>query len=303
MPVMIENDLGPLSNLEERKLKEIEHSRQRRSILRGYERYSDTNPNEQVEGLDTLIRDKEAFKHHFSNTKWYSVAKDSTDFYERWLRSRCHPGVKALDYCCGNGENGIFMALCGADTTGIDISPEGIQNARLNAIDAGVADHSRFEVMDGENMTFPDNTFDLVVVYGALHHVDYANAMSELRRVMKPTAELIAVEALKHNPIIHLYRRMTMHLRTEWEVDHILTVQHLKWSRQYFGEVRAKFFHLAVLGAVPFRKTPLFQPVRGILNSIDRAILKNRRVGKYAWIMVLTLSQPIKGENARAGTN
>lgn len=280
--------------LEERKLKEIEHSRVRRSILRGYERVSNTNPQEEAPRLKQLIRDEAAFKHHFSNTKFYSIAIRSEEYYQNWLRQRC-PGAKALDYCCGNGENAIFMAKCGADVVGIDISPEGVENARTNALDEGVAARCRFEVMDGEAMTFPDSTFDVVVIYGALHHLDFDRAMDGLSRVLKPEGAIIAIEALRHNPLFHLYRKMTMHLRTEWEVEHILTVGHLCRAQQYFDKVDARFFHLLVLAAVPFRKTPLFRPLRCFLDRVDERLLRPRAIGKYGWIMVFTLAKPRKG--------
>lgn len=285
---------GITHELEERKLKEIEHSRRRRSILQGFERSTDTNPDETT-ALDTLVRDREAFEEHFSNMKFYSVATESESYLQEWLRQRC-ANARAMDYCCGNGENALFMARSGAETTGIDISPEGIENCRRNAVEAGVSDKASFTVMDGEALDFPDNTFDVIAEYGALHHLDYDKAMSELRRVIKPQGEMICVEALKHNPLIHLYRKRTPTLRTEWEVEHILTVDHLARARQYFGKVEVKFFHLAVLAAVPFRKTRMFRPLRSLLEKIDGVILNNQLIGKYAWIMVFTLAEPKKTE-------
>ncbi len=280
-----------VTKLEERKLKEIEHSRKRRSILQGFERHSDTSSDQQVQGLDTLVRDYAAFEQHFSNMKFYSVTRSSERYYFDWLRARS-PGRKALDYCCGNGEHAIFMAGNGADAVGIDISPEGIENCRLNAARLGVAHQTEFYVMDGEAMDFADDTFDLIVEYGALHHLDYANAMSELQRVIKPTGEIICIEALRHNPLIHLYRKMTPHLRTAWEVDDILGVNPLAWSRAYFEQVEVKFFHLAVLAAVPFRKTRVFSPVLKVLEAIDDVLLRPSIIGRFAWIMVFSLSKP-----------
>jgi ubiquinone/menaquinone biosynthesis C-methylase UbiE len=279
--------------LEDRKLKEIEHSRRRRSILQGYERQSDTNVADEATELETLVRDREAFEEHFSNMKFYSVAKESEQYLHDWLRTRCH-GTRTLDYCCGNGENALFMAKAGADATGIDISPEGIENCRQNAITEGVKDKAEFLVMDGEALDFPDNSFDVIAEYGALHHLDYDRAMLELRRVIKPGGEIICVEALRHNPLIHFYRKRTPNLRTAWEVDHILSVSHLARAREYFGKVEVKFFHLAVLAAVPFRKTKMFGPLRGVLEKIDSVLLSNQLIGKYAWIMVFTLANPRK---------
>lgn len=283
-----------MEQLEERKIAEIEHSRNRRKILQGFERRIDTHESEAVSGRDKLIRDQAAFDYHFSNIKYYSVTHSSEQYQYAWLRERCGPGVSVLDFACGNGENGIFAAKCGADVTGIDISPEGVENSNTNAAEAGVAAHCRFEVMDGEKMTFPDNTFDVAVEYGALHHVDLNAAIAELARVLKPRGEMICVEALRHNPLIHWYRKRTPHLRTAWEVDHILGVQDLECARKYFGAVNVRFFHLAALAAVPFRKTPLFRPLRAVLDAVDRVILRNQAVGKYAWIMVFTLANPRK---------
>lgn len=281
-----------MNSTEDRKIKEVEHSRIRRNILQGYERLSDTNKVEEVCNLDTLIRDKKAFDYHFSNIKFYSIVQKSENYKNDWLRERCKPGVKVLDFACGNGENGIYAAQCGAEVVGIDISPEGTENANMNAEQMGVADHCKFCVMDGENLTFPDNTFDLGVEYGALHHVDLDSAMTELCRVLKPDGEIICVEALRHNPLIRWYRRKTPHLRTKWEVEHILRIEDLDIIKKYFQVLNVNFFHLAALAAVPFRKTPIFKLLRGFLDKIDSVLLKNYLIGKYAWIMIFTLAKP-----------
>ena len=281
-------------DLEERKFKEIEHSRKRRSILQGFERHSDTDKSDRVENLESVILDKDAFDYNFSNMKFYSVTNKSEEFQYEWLKERCAPGVKVLDFACGNGENGIYAAQCGAEVIGIDISPEGVENANLNAKQAGVDDYCRFEVMDGEKMTFPDNTFDLSVEYGALHHVDLDKAMIELNRVLKSDGEMICVEALRHNPLIHWYRKRTPHLRTEWEVEHILGVESLAIAGKYFHNINVKFFHLTVLAAVLFRKTRFFKPMRAFLDKIDSILLRNEVIGKYGWIMIFTMSKPKK---------
>ena len=290
----IRNTTFEFDNLEERKLKEIEHSRKRRSILQGFERHSDTDKSERVENLESVILDKDEFDYNFSNMKFYSITNKSEEFQYKWLKERCAPGVKVLDFGCGNGENGIYAARCGADVTGIDISPEGVVNANLNAKQAGVGDHCRFKVMDGENMTFADNTFDLGVEYGVLHHVDLDKAMAELNRVLKPGGEMICVEALRHNPIIHWYRKKTPHLRTQWEFEHILGVDDLAIAEKYFHEVEVRFFHLAVLATVPFRRTRFFKPVRAFFDKIDSLLLRSEKIGKYGWIMIFSMSKPKK---------
>jgi hypothetical protein len=105
---------------------------------------------------------------------------------------------------------------------------------------------------------------------------------------------MICVEALRHNPLIHWYRRRTPHLRTEWEVEHILGVESLDVMRKYFGKVEVRFFHLTVLALVPLRKTFLFRLLMPVFRLVDRILLSNQFIGKYGWIMIVELGQPKK---------
>jgi ubiquinone/menaquinone biosynthesis C-methylase UbiE len=280
--------------MEDRKQKEIEHSRRRREILQGSERLADTHAGQAVGNLDELIKDKEKFEYHFSNMKFYSVTKKSEGFKDKWIAKHCVTGTKVLDFACGSGENGLYAGSCGAEVSGIDISPEGVQNANLNAVDAGLEKKCVFQVMDGENMSFADNTFDFSVEYGALHHVDLDAALSELSRVIKIGGKMMCIEAMRHNPIIHRYRKRTPHLRTEWEVEHILGVESFKVMKKYFNEVNVKFFHLASLALVPIRKTFLFPLLLPFANFIDSILLSNQLIGKYGWIMAIELVGPKK---------
>ena len=280
--------------LEDRKQKEIEHSRQRREILQGFERLADTHAADQVDDLNELVKDKEKFNYFFSNMKYYSVTANSEKYKHDWLDQNCQKGLRVLDFACGSGENGIYAATCGADVIGIDISPEGVDNANKNAKKLDVSKNCTFQVMDGEAMTFKDNFFDLAVEYGALHHVELDAALSELARVMKPNAKMMCIEAMRHNPFIHWYRKRTPHLRTEWEVEHILGVESFDIMKKYFNKVEARYFHLTSLALVPFRKTFLFPLMMPIFNLIDSILLSNKLIGKYGWIMAIELSDPKK---------
>ncbi len=282
------------SKLEDRKIKEIEHSKVRREILRGFERIADTHSKSQVDNLEELVKDKEKYNYYFANMKYYSITKSSEEYKQNWLKKRLKKGLKVIDWACGNGENAIFAASCGANVTGIDISEEGINNCKKNAADAGLSDITDFYTMDGENMTFEDNYFDYGVEYGALHHVDLDAALSDLARVLKPNSEMICIEAIRHNPLIHNYRKRTPHLRTAWEVDHILGVESLKIMEKYFEKVKVRFFHLSAIGLVPLRKTFLFPILLPVFDFIDRLLLKPKFIGKFGWLMIVELSNPIK---------
>jgi ubiquinone/menaquinone biosynthesis C-methylase UbiE len=197
--------------LEERKLKEIEHSDRRRSIVRAHEYKTDATSDEMV---DKYVEGEEDFEQHFSNMKFYSITKSSFAYRDSILFQNIK-GLTVLDYCCGNGEIAIEMAKQGAAKVyGIDISTVAIENAQNLARDAGVEKVCFFKVMDAEHTEFPDQTFDIIHEYGALHHLELSAAFKELARILKPGGKVVCTEALRHNPFIHWYRQRTPQLRT-----------------------------------------------------------------------------------------
>jgi SAM-dependent methyltransferase len=224
-----------------------------------------------------------------SNKKWYWIARQSREFTERYLRQHSR-GAKALDYACGDGDYALLMAEAGADAVGIDISPVSVSNAAKAAEQRGAS--AKFAVMDCEDLEFPDNTFDLINVSGVLHHLDVKRAYSEMARVLKPGGTVLCVEALRHNPIFHAYRMLTPHLRTAYEARHILRRQDVLAAREYFGGLQWRFFHLASVAAVPFRKTRLFEPALSALETIDAALLQVTPIRWWAWQIAFVLSNP-----------
>ena len=242
---------------------------------------------------ESLKEEQSRYKYLTSNKKYYSIVRKSHVFVDRWLRQRCC-GKRALDYCCGNGENAIFMAKNGAESTGIDISDVSIENCKKNAIREGVSNSTSFLVMDAENMKFEDNHFDVVVCSGVLHHLDIGKAFRELARIVTPSGEIICIEPLRYNPLIQLYRRMTPHLRTQWEMEHILTMRDLEGAKKYFGKTESNFFHLFTLLAVPFRNSYVFNSLLGIFEGIDSALLRLPFLKLMAWQVVFILSRPKK---------
>lgn len=277
--------------LEGRKLREIEHSDRRRSIVRAHEYKTDAA----LDALDDeYVEEEKEYEQHFSNMKFYSITKSSFAYRDRLLFNRIK-GATVLDYCCGNGEVAIHMAKYGAvRVVGIDISPVAIENACALAKDAGVDSICEFFVMDAEHTEFADGTFDVIHEYGALHHLELSLAYKELARILKPGGKLVCTEALRHNPLIHCYRKRTPQLRTEWEVQHILGFPEIKKGKEFFSEMSFRTFHLTALAAVPFRKTFLFKPLLNIFNIVDRVLLAIPLLDRMAWVTVIEYSYPIR---------
>jgi len=245
---------------------------------------------------DHLRGDLASEKFYTSNKKFYSISQSNRDFVKKWLSERCK-GKRVIDYCCGNGEFTLWLAEAGAEAYGIDISPVSIENAKKAATGRGFNGRAKFRAMDAEATEFPNEHFDFAVINGVLHHLDLDKSYRELARILKPEGKVICTEALRHNVLIHLYRKITPHLRSKWETDHILGKKQIEEARKYFEKVEvAKFFHLATIAAVPFRNFSIFEPIRKVLETVDSIILRFPFLKWQAWMAVFVLSKPRKPE-------
>ena len=125
-------------------------------------------------------------------------------------------------------------------------------------------------VMDASNLTFPENTFDLVFGSGIVHHPDTRQSAQEVSRVLRPGRNAVFAEPMGSNPLINLYRKMTPNVRTPGE--HPLVTTDLKIMRQYFRSVETTYFGLTALAAMPLRTTNVGTTVRGLFEAIDTGI-------------------------------
>jgi len=99
-------------------------------------------------------------------------------------------GRSVLDVGCGAGVDLARFARGGAEATGVDVSPSAIELARRNFEQQGL--RGRFEVADGEQLPFPDNTFDLVFAHGVVQYTASPQRLvDECRRVLKPGGEAV----------------------------------------------------------------------------------------------------------------
>jgi ubiquinone/menaquinone biosynthesis C-methylase UbiE len=103
------------------------------------------------------------------------------------------PGKRLLDLACGPGTLSYLLARAvspGGEVVGIDLAPGMIELAGREA-PSGLA--LRFELMDMEDLRFPDGSFDAAACGHGLQFVpDLLRALSEARRVIKPGGRLAA---------------------------------------------------------------------------------------------------------------
>ncbi|MGV3588943.1 MAG: class I SAM-dependent methyltransferase [Adhaeribacter sp.] len=105
-------------------------------------------------------------------------------------------GQQVLDVAAGAGEQSITAARK-VGPTGLvlatDISSNILEFAQQMANQAGL-NNIKTEVMDGENLTLPDASFDAVISrVGLIYFPDQQRALKEMLRVLKPGGKVAAI--------------------------------------------------------------------------------------------------------------
>jgi ubiquinone/menaquinone biosynthesis C-methylase UbiE len=232
--------------------------------------------------------DRKEFEKYYGNRKYYGGTALSREYIDCWIAEHSR-NLVFLDYACGNGLYAINAAKAGTLLSiGLDLSPVSIENAKQDALHQGVPENTVFIVADAENTLLPDNSIDVMICSGMLHHLDLSSAFPEMRRILKPGGKILAVEALNYNPIIRLYRFLTPQMRTHWEKNHILTLEDVKFARRFFDVGEIRFWHITSI------LSPYIMPALPILNFMDRFLTRIPLLKLMAWTFTFEL---IKREN------
>jgi ubiquinone/menaquinone biosynthesis C-methylase UbiE len=101
-----------------------------------------------------------------------------------------------LEVGVGTGRNlKFYSSRC--SVTGIDISEKMLEKARIKALRMR---NISLLLMDAEQLRFPDNNFDYVVATFTLCSIpDPLRALKEMRRVLKPSGKLVAIEYVRNS--------------------------------------------------------------------------------------------------------
>ena len=200
-------------------------------------------------------------------------------------------GKTFLEYGCGMAKGGRLTRLVrqGGVGHGIDISDYAIDFLNKEADEEGL--EIDYQVMNAEEMTFPNDYFDIIYGTGILHHLDLDKSYSSISEKLKPQGTAVFIEPLGHNPLINGFRNKTPDIRTEDE--HPLLMKDFKLAKKYFGDVDVQYFYLTTL-AVPilFKKNPPKFLIK-FFNGLDRVIFGTLPfLRKHAWQVVVKFSNP-----------
>ena len=139
--------------------------------------------------MTSQTADRSAF-HAFERTGWESIPRAYQDAFGTLTTqaieplldaARVGPGVRMLDVATGPGYVAAAAAQRGAAVVGVDFSTAMLAEARRShpGID--------FQAGNAEELSFPDASFDAVVMsFGLLHLARPDQALAEAHRVLRP---------------------------------------------------------------------------------------------------------------------
>ena len=108
-------------------------------------------------------------------------------------------GLDVLDCGCGPAFFTILLARAGYRVTGIDAAEGMLEKARANVAEYGV--EAAILEMDCHELTFPDDSFDLVVSRNVTHALrEHVTVYREWLRVLRPGGVLLIFDANWHLP-------------------------------------------------------------------------------------------------------
>ena len=114
----------------------------------------------------------------------YEVEPYVRDFaqFSRWN------GKRVLEIGVGAGTDFVNFGRCGAQLTGVDLTPAAIEHTRNRLTLEGL--EADIRVANAESLPFSDESFDLVYSFGVIHHAEHPERIvREVRRVLAPGGE------------------------------------------------------------------------------------------------------------------
>lgn len=151
-----------------------------------------------------------------------------------WDKSMC-----VLDVGCGTGRTLLQInQRYGCQIFGVDVRKKMIQKAKQRAVRS--AQVAQWKVASAEHLPFPDGCFDVVYTESVNVFVNYATALKEYHRVLKPGGWYIDVEMLIVGPTDERWRESVSHVYGAKSVP-----DQRGWKQRYqdasFGPARVLF--------------------------------------------------------------
>lgn len=163
----------------------------------------------------------------------YSTNKES---FGDWIVSqyRIADGMRILELGCGTGDmwkGHLNLLGTGTELILTDFSEGMLATAKENL---GEQEKISYQVVDIQNIPFPDNSFDIVIANMMLYHVpDLSKGLSEVRRVLKADGTFYCATYGEHG-IVEYIEGLLKDYMVEGNINRNFTLQNgaeiLSWQ-------------------------------------------------------------------------
>ena len=185
-----------------------------------------------------VARSKAGTKEFFEEIEAYRF--DKLHYLPRLVDFNAYASQRVLDVGCGVGNDLSRFARGGAEVFGIDLAEHSIELARANFSQRSL--QGQFEVMNGEQMRFPDNSFDLVYCHTVLHFTPHPQRMvDEIYRVLKPHGQAIIMTVNRRSWLNFLRKIMYV------EIDHLDAPVFRQYTVREFRRLLSPFATVTVI--------------------------------------------------------
>jgi SAM-dependent methyltransferase len=220
-------------------------------------------------------------KEFFHDLEEYHYEKLS--YLPALVNFAAYRGRRVLEVGCGLGIDLVRFAAAGAIATGIDISSRSIELAKKNFLQRGL--QADLRVMNGENLAFPANSFDVVYAHGVVQYTrNPAQMVREIGKVLTPGGEAIITVYNKYSWLNFLAVVMRVKL------EHQDAPAFKKYSCREFRDMLSDFAKVQiVIERFPVKsrlqrglKARLYNEVFvGLFNTIPRKLM-----APFGWHLV-----------------
>lgn len=127
------------------------------------------------------------------------------------------PPAKIIDIATGTGAQAYELAKLGFDVTGIDLSPEMLEQAKKK-LDKSFK--LKFLHADATRLSFKNNKFDVASISLGLHDMPYdieLSALKEMKRVVKKNGLILIIDYME--PKKHLVAKLSHHIISLYETS------------------------------------------------------------------------------------
>ncbi|MFA6424636.1 MAG: class I SAM-dependent methyltransferase [Phycisphaerae bacterium] len=180
-----------------------------------------------------------------SYDNWYDSARGAMyDRLEKQAIGQLLPDVtkhtRLLEIGCGTGHWSRYFSNKGFDVTGIDISAEMIKIARQKQIP-----NSRFEIADGRNLPFEDESFDVAAAITVLEFAsEPEKIISEMIRCIKKSNSILIIGVL--NALSGYNQKRKKELGSVYSSSHLFSPKQIQELLSRYGEPKMR-----ITGFVP----------------------------------------------------